>query len=220
MSYLYKGDGTAFEVSGGGSYPLEQKWVCCFGDSFSAGGEWLNKCCEILEAFPYNKSISGGGWCTGRTKTVYELAQEATQDPDVIVIPIGTNDIANNVEIGSFVNGTSVDDYNEATFYGGMQKALTYIRNRWSGVPVFIGTTPASGLTTGNIDTYINAMKEICIRYGCEYIETRGMMMAYPLIQNDLQYRNSATDGHPSTMGKAQIGKRMADIIGNCIVKR
>lgn len=196
-----------------GVLPWHDKRIAVIGDSFSAPGVWQDEMCSNFGAISDNHSVSGGGWCTGRTKTTYELAQEITTDPDIILIVHGTNDIANHATIGSFVQGTSVDDYDEATFYGGVQKALTYIRNEWPDVPVYVGTTPAAGLSGSEGENYIGVLKELAMKYGCVYIETRPCGMAYPLVQNDLSYRRSASDGHPSTAGQHKIAKYMTDIM-------
>lgn len=194
--------------------PWRGKRIALIGDSFSAGGVWLNAMCDNFYAVADNHSISGGGWCNGRTKTVYELAQEITTDPNILMITLGVNDVNNSVPLGEFVYGTSVEDYSDTTIYGGIQKALTYIRNRWTGVPVYVGYTPgAIGFTNVNAGNFIEAMKEMCIAYSCVYIETRTCGMAYPLVQNDLVFRNSASDGHPSAAGQQQIARYMTDLM-------
>lgn len=194
--------------------PWRDKRIALIGDSFSASGAWFSTMCNNFYAIADNHSISGAGWCTGRTKTVYELAQEITTDPNIIMITLGTNDVNNEVTLGSFVNGTQISDYSETTFYGGLQTALTYIRNRWTGVPVYVGYTPgAIGFTTHQSAPYIEAMKEMCIGYSCVYIETRTCGMGYPLVQNDIVFRHSAGDGHPSSEGQQQIARYMTDLM-------
>lgn len=197
--------------------PWRDKNILIIGDSFSAPGAWQSEMCGNFSAVSVNHSISGGGWCTGRTKTVYQLAQEVTAMPDIIMIVLGTNDVNDsNVTLGEFVNGTSVSDYSDATWYGGLQLALTYIRNRWTGVPVYVGFTPGGGLGASDqtrLNSFIDAMKEICVRYSCVYIETRTCGMGYPLVQNDLIFRASASDGHPSSAGQSQIARYMTDLM-------
>jgi lysophospholipase L1-like esterase len=205
--------------------PWKDKRILVIGDSFSAPGTWQAQMCANFYAVSDNHSISGGGWCNGRAKTVYQLAQEVTTRPDIVIICMGTNDVNDdNVTIGEFVNGTSVSDYSDATWIGGIQKALTYIRNQWTGVPVYVGFTPGGGLyNAGKWErqkTYIDAMRELCVLYSCVYIETRTCGKAYPLVQNDLVFNTSTSDGHPSSEGQAQIARYMTDLMSGYKAQR
>ena len=201
--------------------PWYNKKILVIGDSFTAPGYWQEKMCSNFYAISISSAISGAGWTTNRTKTVYQLAQEVSIDPDIIIIAIGTNDL--DVAAGEFINGTSVDDYSTDTVWGGIQKALTYIRNRWTGVPVYVGFTPAGGLA-GNAWAKTNAqveiLKEACLRYGCVYIETRTCGMAYPMVQNDLIFRRGDGDGHPSYEGQMQIARYMTDLMSGYMHSR
>lgn len=204
--------------------PWRDKKILVIGDSFSAPGVWQNDMCNNFYATLVSSSISGAGWTTGRTKTVYQLAQEVTVDPDIIIITLGANDLGVSTLAGEFYNGTSVEDYSTDTWWGAMQKALTYIRNRWTGVPVYIGFTPGAGswgsVRNQRISDFIEVMKEVCILYSCVYIETRTCGMAYPLVQNDLIFRQAVGDGHPSTEGQHQIGRYMTDLMSGYIHAR
>ena len=197
--------------------PWRGKKILVIGDSFSAPGVWQTEMCNNFYATLLSSSISGAGWTTGRTKTVYQLAQEVSTDPDIIIIVMGTNDVnATSTEAGEYVNGTTIEDYSTDTWWGGMQKALTYIRNRWTGVPVYVGFTPGGGLNEGRWQRtldFIEIMKEACLRYSCVYIETRTCGMGYPLVQGDLIFRRSAGDGHPSYEGQMQIARYMTDLM-------
>ena len=190
--------------------------------SWTSGGHWS-----------YSTAVSGGAFSDydGVPATGYEQALsfvEKGYDIDVFLICLGTNDAANRRPVGSFVGSTNISDFDLTTFYGGMQACFNTIQENYPNAVIFCGYTPNAGQAAGDVAdssagtsggdfssggaAYIAAMKDCCLRYGIQYIETRACGYSrYATSLSDCFA--SSTNGHPSTVGQHKIGKYMTAIL-------
>lgn len=195
-----------------------KKWAdkkfASIGDSFSAPGKWQSLMYENLLAVGVgNMAVSGGAWSDydGVPKTAYEQAQELVSSgalPDVILCTLGTNDAGNKRPLGEFVNSTDISDFDLTTFSGGFQATMNYLQNNFPEAIIYVGWTPMGGLAF-DASTYIDKMKELCLRYGVEYIETRtcGITNISEIFADC--FESGVNGGHPTTKGQQKIAEYM-----------
>ena len=196
-----------------------KKWAdkkfASIGDSFSAPGTWQSLMYEnLLSVGVGNMAVSGGAWSDydGVPKTAYEQAQALVSSgasPDVILCTLGTNDAGNNRPLGEFVNSTDISDFDLTTFSGGFQATINYLQNHFPDAIIYVGWTPMGGLAF-DTSAYIDKMKELCLRYGVEYIETRTCGITnISEIYADC-FENGTSGGHPTAKGQQKIARYMA----------
>ena len=197
------------------------KKISVIGDSFTAPSTWVNIMCEKLSAYKLaNHAVSGGAFSDydGVPKTAYEQAQEMVangETPDIILVTLGTNDCSNDKEIGTIVYSNDISSFDLASFSGGMQACINYLANNFPTAKLYVGWTPMGGLysTTHNPDPYITRMKEICMMYGIQYIETRTCGVS-PLITAHAEcFEAGVAGGHPTNAGQQRIGDYMASLM-------
>lgn len=190
-------------------------------DSFTAPSTWVNIMCEDLLAYKLaNHAVSGGAFSDydGVPKTAYEQAQEMVangETPDIILVTLGTNDCSNDKEIGTIVYSNDISSFDLASFSGGMQACINYLANNFPTAKLYVGWTPMGGLysTAHNPDPYITRMKEICMMYGIQYIETRTCGVS-PLITAHAEcFEAGVAGGHPTNAGQQRIGDYMARLM-------
>lgn len=195
--------------------------ISVIGDSFTAPSTWVNIMCEDLLAYKLaNHAISGGAFSDydGVPKTAYEQAQEMVangETPDIILVTLGTNDCSNDKEIGTIVYSNDISSFDLASFSGGMQACINYLANNFPTAKLYVGWTPMGGLysTAHNPDPYITRMKEICMMYGIQYIETRTCGVS-PLITAHAEcFEAGVAGGHPTNAGQQRIGDYMARLM-------
>lgn len=196
-----------------------KKWAdkkfASIGDSFSAPGTWQSLMYEnLLSVGVGNMAVSGGAWSDydGVPKTAYEQAQALVSSgasPDVILCTLGTNDAGNNRPLGEFVNSTDISSFDLTTFSGGFQATINYLQNHFPDAIIYVGWTPMGGLAF-DTSAYIDKMKELCLRYGVEYIETRTCGITnISEIYADC-FENGTSGGHPTAKGQQKIARYMA----------
>lgn len=206
-----------------GIHPWADKNFGIIGDSFTAPGTWCTIMCANLKAASrWNHAISGGRFsdADGVPKTAYEQAQEMVangESPDAILITMGTNDANNGVTMGEIVESNSVSDFDLTTYTGGMQACLNYLQNNFPNAVIYVGWTPAgANCNFGEADTaapFVERMKEVCLMYGVEYIETRTCgITKYSDIYADC-WENGVNGGHPSGVGQQKIGAYMTRLM-------
>lgn len=189
---------------------LSEKKFISVGDSFSAPNKWQKVVMELLQMNGITTALSGARFSSGEVKNAYEQLKQydaESYNADYILITMGTNDSANNVTIGSFVESNNIADFDLTTYYGGIQAVLNYACNTWKDAVVAIGFTPACGISYN--EAYIEPLKKCARLYGAYYIDTLSMgYSAYVTNQADHIY-----GGHPTELGQQKIGRRMAKII-------
>lgn len=205
-----------------GIHPWADKKFCFIGDSFTAPGTWCSIMCDNLEAInEENHAISGArfAYSEGVPMTAYEQAQEMVtngRNPDVILITMGTNDIGADTP-GEIVKSNSISDFDLTTYTGGMQACLNYLQNNFPNAIIYVGWTPAgANCNFGEADTaapFVERMKEVCLMYGVEYIETRTCgITKYSDIYADY-WENGTNGGHPTGVGQQKIGAYMTRLM-------
>ncbi len=201
-----------------GVYPFWKKKISFIGDSFTAGGTWAERACDLLHAtFASNHAVSGAKftYISGvNIATAYEQAQSIVSSgvtPDYVVIALGVNDSSNSMTLGSIVNSTSISDFDLTTFTGGVQACLNYLQNNFPAAGIAIGYTPASlqGVNYAADNVYIERIKVVAELYGVVYIDTKPCGMTI-LSSAYSSYYESASGGHPQTKGQYRIGSYMA----------
>lgn len=217
--------GKEIELFGVGYAPYAEKKFCAIGDSFSQGSRsWFTVMCEKLGAIKlYSAAAGGARWsynANATEKHAYYRAQTIVAGnyaPDVIMCCLGSNDAGNSVTMGDIVHSNSIDDFDLSTFTGGMQACLNYLQANYPNAKIFVGWTPAgancnfTGAATAA--PYVERMKEVCLMYGIEYIETRACgITKYSDVYADC-WEAGTGGGHPTVAGHAAIGNYMADVI-------
>ena len=201
-----------------GIHPWADMRFGIIGDSFTSPGTWCTVMCNNLRADGYrNHAISGGAFVDrdGVPKTAYEQAQEMVtngDNPDVIMITMGTNDSNNRVNIGDIVESNSISDFDLTTYTGGMQACLNYLQNNFPNAIIYVGWTPMGGLRGGGSE-YITRMQEVCLMYGVEYIETRTCGVTRFSDVYAECYEAGVNGGHPTGVGQQKIGEYMTRLM-------
>lgn len=209
-----------------GVLPFASKNFCFIGDSFTETRGWCEAMVDIVRCtLERNVARSGGRWSYSADPvgiSAYEQAQTLVSEarsPDVILLTLGCNDAANGVALGEIVLGNDISAFDTATYTGGMQACLNYLQNNFPDAIIFVGWTPAGGncnwSTPDVVSPYIERMKEVCLIYGVEYIETRTCgITKYSSVFAD--YWEGGINGwHPLSKGRARIGQYMARLINS-----
>lgn len=204
-----------------GIHPWADKKFCFIGDSFTAPGTWCTIMCDNLKAIlEENHAISGArfGHSEGVPMTAYEQAQEMVtngRNPDVILITMGANDAGGTT--GEIVQSNAISDFDLTTYTGGMQACLNYLQNNFPNAIIYMGWTPAGAncnfVRADTVVPFIERMKEVCLMYGVEYIETRTCgITKYSDIYADC-WEAGVNGGHPSGLGQQKIGAYMTRLM-------
>lgn len=222
---FYDRSGSEIELSITAYTPFEGKKFCIIGDSFSqTGNAWHKVMCENLGAINlYNAAVGGARWSYNANATeshAYYRAQTIVSgdyEADVIMCCLGSNDAGNSVTMGEIVKSNSIDDFDLSTFTGGMQACLNYLQANFPNAKIFVGWTPAGAncnfTQAETAAPYVERMKEVCLMYGVEYIETRACgVTKYSDVYADL-WEAGTGGGHPTVAGHAAIGNYMTDVI-------
>ena len=195
------------------------------GDSFSSPGKWQAEMQKTLNGTNlYNAAIDGCRWSNSYSEatSAYYRAERIIEgvsvSPDVIMCVLGVNDGANSVELGAVTYSNDYTAFNRATFAGGMQATIARLQNAYPDAVIYVGWTPAGGncnwtTSAAKVEEYIGVMKEVCLMYGVEYIETRTCGISkYSDIYADYWEAGTA-GGHPTDDGHIAIGRYMARIV-------
>lgn len=209
-----------------GVLPFASKNFCFIGDSFTEARGWCEAMVDIVRCtLERNVARSGGRWSYNADAvgiSAYEQAQTLVSEarsPDVILVTMGCNDAANGVTLGEIVLGNDISAFDTATYTGGMQACLNYLQNNFPDAIIFVGWTPAGGncnwSTPDVVSPYIERMKEVCLIYGVEYIETRTCGITKYSDAFADYWEGGINGGHPLSKGHARIGQYMARLINS-----
>lgn len=225
---LYDRTGNEITLSAG-SNQFENANFVFIGDSFSSSGKWQSEMQKHLNCTNlYNAAIDGCRWSNSHseeTSAYYRaglIIESITVTPDVIVCVLGVNDGANSVELGTVTYSNNYTEFSRATFAGGMQATIARLQNAYPDAIIYVGWTPAGGncnwtTSAAKVDEYVEIMKEVCLMYGVEYIETRTCGISkYSDIYEDC-WEAGTGGGHPTEKGHIAIGKYMARIVSSTV---
>ena len=202
-----------------GIHPWADKKFCFIGDSFTAPGTWCTIMCDNLRSINVkNTAISGGAFADydGVPLTAYEQAQSLVNggyEADVILITLGTNDSGHEDLLGEIVQSNSISDFDLGTYTGGMQACLNYLQNNFPNAIIYVGWTPMGGLVNGSKEAFLARMREVCLMYGVEYIETRTCGVTRFSDVYAECYEKGVNGGHPTVEGQQKIGAYMTRLI-------
>lgn len=189
----------------------------------------------------WNKAVSGGAFSNYDQESGNYNKRAITQlnefiatgeKPDIILFILGTNDhnvlINGRPGIGQFVKSLNPADFNTRTFYGAVQECFLKTMTTFPEAMVLCGITPATALAyEGSGDQsggsfseadftiqgvqLINPMKDLCLRYGIRYIDSRACGYSF-LVPNyvwggDHNMQQSNGNGHPSDLANHYIGR-------------
>lgn len=155
-------------IGSGGANPFAGKKIGIIGDSFTAGGTWVNKMCVLLGASRVEKAISGGQWSYDSEKPyhsalscarqLFSAYNQSSTQPDYILALYGVNDYG-KIQVGS-INFASVSSqegnteeqiasniisaYNVSSgaFSSGVQAAIAYMQLMFPNAIIMVGWTP------------------------------------------------------------------------------
>ena len=156
-------------IGSGGANPFAGKKIGIIGDSFTAGGSWVNKMSVLLGASSVKKAISGGQWSYNSEKPyhsalscarqLFSAYNQSSTQPDYIIALYGVNDYGNTIQVGSinFVSVSSqegnteeqiasniISAYNVSSgaFSSGVQAAIAYMQLMFPNAIIMVGWTP------------------------------------------------------------------------------
>lgn len=225
---LYDRTGNEITLSAGSNQFANSNFVF-IGDSFSSPGKWQTEMQKHLNGTNlYNAAIDGCRWSnthSEETSAYYRaerIIDNITVTPDIIMCLLGVNDGANGVELGTVTYSNDYTEFNRATFAGGVQATIARLQNAYPDAVIYVGWTPAGGncnwtTSAAKVDEYVEMMKEVCLMYGVEYIETRTCGISkYSDIYADC-WEAGTGGGHPTEKGHIAIGKYMARIVSSTV---
>lgn len=199
------------------------------GDSFSSPGKWQAEMQKSLNGTTlYNAAIDGCRWSNSHseeTSAYYRagrIIESVAVSPDVIMCVLGVNDGANSVELGTVTYSNDYTTFDRATFAGGMQATIARLQNAYPNATIYVGWTPAGGNCNWNtsaakVEEYIEIMREVCLMYGVEYIETRTCGISKYSDAYAECWESGTAGGHPTDAGHTAIGKHMARIVSSTV---
>ena len=200
--------------------PLTGKTFATIGDSFTILG-WPNTTAEKTGmTLLSNQAVSGARWTTYPSiNSAYQQAQALVSggyNPDYILVFLGCNDVENFITLGDIVYSTTISDFDQTTFTGGMQACLNYLETNFPDAIIKVGYTPAGGTTfwqnTLSRDTYLDRMREVCRLYQVQYLDVTLCQMSMAVSSN-VTYHYGAGDMHPSSAGSERIGEFIARLL-------
>lgn len=193
---------------------------------------------EWLGIQPFVYGISGHQW-NDIYKQAVKLYDEKGTDLDAIFIFAGTNDYNHSIPIGSFFNKTTketnhngkivtrkyrVPIENDTTFCGRVNKALAFLKAKFSDQQIIILTPihrgfakfsntnvqPEESFANGQglyLDAYVDALKQAASNWALPLIDLHSLSGLYPLADSQVQYFNNAdTDRlHPNAKGNYRL---------------
>ena len=195
---------------------------------------------ELLGIEPVVYGISGNQW-DGIYRQAMKLKEQKGTDVDAILIFAGTNDFNHGIPMGEFFtettkqtnfNGTTVTrkyrtpNLNDSTFCGRINKAMSYLKNKYPRQQIVIMTPIHRGYAKFSdknvqpdenyandkglfIDVYIDALKQAASYWAVPLIDLYSISGLYPLADAQAQYfHNNETDRlHPNATGDYRLAK-------------
>ena len=195
---------------------------------------------ELLGLKPFVYGVSGNQW-NDIYKQSLKLHDEKGTNVDAILIFAGTNDYIHNTPLGEFFsettkqtnfNGNEVTRkyrtpiFNDTTFCGRINKAMSYLRNNYPQQQVVIMTPIHRGFARFNeknvqpdenysngqglyIDAYIDVLKQAASYWAVPLIDLYSTSGLFPMADAQLQYfHDKNTDRlHPNAVGDYRLAK-------------
>ena len=152
------------------------------GDSMTVRGGWISYMVNNFGINPNYTKICGNG------RTVVYMAQiiaDTPTDADIYVIFGGTNDVHYGSTLGK------MGDTTNATFYGACDIICKWLANNCKGKRVlFVGSPRRTDDTARNeaLNTYINAEKEVCYKYGIKFLDLYHDYATYALLGDGVHF--------------------------------
>lgn len=157
------------------------------GDSIALGAGANNFGYGDILAEKYNMTISKfaeDGGCIGNVSGKHCIADSVVtnyNNQEVVILDGGFNDSGNSVPLGSLstdVNKPYTENPTSETFIGGLEKAFQHILTSNPTAKIFFliphkilrSFTQQRGTLGYTFKTYIDAIKQVCERYGVEVI--------------------------------------------------
>lgn len=213
--------------------PWFGKRVACLGDSITFGmrsgqnstttkedNPWVNQLknyCGFTDIKNYGLS---GNRVSGGTTPMSERFSSMLGNEDIAIIMGGTNDLSNNVPIGTFDSAGAIATTD--TFYGALNVLFKGLKQKYQNKPIVI-ITPLNavnqnipnGISTGlklTMEDYRVAIRNVAKLYGFYILELQNLVGFDSMIEADRQ--KFITDGvHPNQAGH----DIMAKVIGQYI---
>lgn len=199
--------------------------------------EYLNELLGI-ESLVYG--ISGNQW-NHIYKQAEKLQAEKGTDLDAIIIFAGTNDYMHGTPIGEFFTETTAQTnfngkevtrkyrtpiFNDTTFCGRINKAMSYLKNNFPVQQIIIMTPIHRGYAKFNdknvqpdenfcneqglyIDSYVEVLKQAASYWAVPLIDLHSTSGLFPMAESHLQYfHKKDTDRlHPNALGDYRLAK-------------
>ncbi|GGA74781.1 hypothetical protein GCM10008015_14310 [Flavobacterium palustre] len=199
--------------------------------------EYLNELLGI-ESLVYG--ISGNQW-NHIYKQAEKLQAEKGTDLDAIIIFAGTNDYMHGTPIGEFFTETTAQTnfngkevtrkyrtpiFNDTTFCGRINKAMSYLKNNFPEQQIIIMTPIHRGYAKFNdknvqpdenfcneqglyIDSYVEVLKQAASYWAVPLIDLHSTSGLFPMAESHLQYfHKKDTDRlHPNALGDYRLAK-------------
>lgn len=193
---------------------------------------------EWLGIKPFVYGISGHQWTNIYNQAV-KLYQEKGTAVDAIFIFAGTNDYNHGIPMGSFFSQTTketnhngktvtrkyrVPIENDTTFCGRVNKAMAFLKSKFSDQQIIILTPihrgfakfsdtnvqPEENFANGTglfLDNYVDALKQAASIWAVPVIDLYSISGLYPLADSQVQFFNNAdTDRlHPNAKGNYRL---------------
>jgi len=222
------------------------KKVAFLGDSMTDKCRVGTTCVywEYLEQLsgvkPFVYGINGAQW-NGIYQQAITLYKERRNNIDAIIIFAGTNDYNGNIPIGTFFtekmektnhHGSMVmrkrrePVINDSTFCGRINKALSYIKQKFPTKQVILMTPihrgyaqfskenvqPEESYCNGcglYLESYINTLKHASLIWSVPVIDLYSLSGLYPMYDSDtIYFHNATTDRlHPNEKGDLRLAK-------------
>jgi lysophospholipase L1-like esterase len=198
--------------------------------------EYLNELLGI-ESFVYG--VSGNQW-NDIYKQSLKLQAEKVTNIDAILIFAGTNDYMHGTPLGEFFtettkqtnfNGKEVTrkyrtpNFNDTTFCGRINKAMSYLKNNFPKQQIIIMTPIHRGYAKFNeknvqpdenysneqglyVDAYVDILKQAASYWAVPIIDLYSTSGLFPIAESHLQYFHKETDRlHPNALGDYRLAK-------------
>ena len=173
---------------------------------------WLSNLCKNIGAEPVHYSRGGLTTKTWLERKLSEMKAEVVL-PSAYYIALGTNDATNStVALGTVTDcGTDND-----TFYGYYSKIINEVKKFNPHAKIFCCSLyfMSSSVSEDSAQKYSNAVKEMCAKYGCYYIDF--------LNNYGGNYKGAnpfISVGHFTSPGYVRVGKEIQELTNQIICK-
>lgn len=185
---------TAYENS-----PIEGKTVLFLGSSVTQGYGGGNisfvDYIEKLDSVHAIKEVMGGttvanitvGYAFDRNSYVSRLMKHDASEPvDCVVVQLSTNDatnMANGLPVGELSDSKNIEDIDDTTFVGGMEKIIAYSYQTW-GCPVVVYSNANPRFDYAIYEDMIELTRMVTDKWGATFLD----------LYNDEEFNNQVSD--------------------------